>query len=288
MKTLLAIDSGGLFGVGVANWIPKLGNFKFDYYAGISVGSILATCYAFGMEPEKVRESFNSDFPQRLFVKPGFPQCLNPLRAAVYSNKGAKELLKEVFGDAKVKDAKYPLIIVAWNYEKRKEKIFTRKFNGDYLVRDAILASISAPTYFPFAIIKNEKQVSEKLGDGVVCGNDSSLAGMAAMKDDGIKTTDIKCLSIGPIGMQKEKKVDVYTKSDWVPVIVDIITLGNASYNSYAARRLLDDSTDNKKFLRITPNTLPQCYLDDFSMLSKIKEAWEAWDHLEAVSFLMG
>jgi len=81
--------------------------------------------------------------------------------------------------------------------------------------------------------------------------------------------------------------VNVFTKSGWIPVIVDIITLGNASYNSYAARRLLDDSPDNKKFLRITPNTLPQCYLDDFSSLSKIREAWETWDHSEAVSFLL-
>jgi patatin-like phospholipase/acyl hydrolase len=43
MKTLLAIDGGGLFGVGVANWVPRL-KWKFDYYAGTSVGSILAAC----------------------------------------------------------------------------------------------------------------------------------------------------------------------------------------------------------------------------------------------------
>ncbi|MDR2972873.1 MAG: patatin-like phospholipase family protein, partial [Bacteroidales bacterium] len=71
MKTLLAIDGGGLFGIGVANWIPKLENYKFDYYAGTSVGSILAASYAIGMAAEEVQEEFNGTFPKEIFKKPG-------------------------------------------------------------------------------------------------------------------------------------------------------------------------------------------------------------------------
>jgi predicted acylesterase/phospholipase RssA len=165
MKTLLAIDGGGLFGVGVANWLPKL-KWKFDYYAGTSVGSILAACYACGMEPLKVQEMFNSNLPKRIFTKPGFPQSLNLLRPSIYDNAEAKKVLKEVFGDKKIKDTIFPIIIVAWNYVKRKEKVFTHKFNSEYFLRDAVLASMSAPTYFPVAKIKDENGDESMLGDG--------------------------------------------------------------------------------------------------------------------------
>jgi patatin-like phospholipase/acyl hydrolase len=287
LKTLLAIDGGGLFGVGVANWIPKLKNWKFDYYAGTSVGSILAACYAIGIEPSKVQEMFNSDLPKRIFTKPGFPGNLNPLRVATYDNKGAKEVLKEVFGDKKVKDTEFPLVIVAWNYEMRKEKVFTNKCNSDYLLRDAVLASMSAPTYFPVAVLKNEKNEEEKLGDGGVCGNDPSLAGISAMRDANIKTKDIKCLSVGTTGVPKRKKLSVSNKAGWLPVIIDIITLGNAGYTSYGVKHLLDHNEENnKKYLRVAPDNLPSGNLDAFDLVPKIKEVWEKCDFSKAYAFL--
>jgi predicted acylesterase/phospholipase RssA len=113
VKTLLAIDGGGLFGVGVANWMPKLENYKFDYYAGTSVGSILAACYAIGMTTEEVKDKFNSGLSERIFKKPGFPENCNPLRPATYVNSGAKEVFKEVFGDKLVCETKFPIVIVA-------------------------------------------------------------------------------------------------------------------------------------------------------------------------------
>ncbi|MCL2144139.1 MAG: patatin-like phospholipase family protein [Endomicrobia bacterium] len=285
MKTLLSIDGGGLFGVGVANWVPKLDNWKFDYYAGTSVGAILAACYASGKKPSEVQDLFNGDLPKKMFTKPGFPQNLNPLRPYVYGNKEAKKILKGVFGDTKVKDTEFPLVIVAWNYEKRKEKVFTRKFNGDYLLRDAVLASMSAPYYFPAALIKDENSKEEKLGDGGVCGNDPSLAGIAAMRDDGIIVKNIKCLSVGTTGTPKEKKLNVSASIGWLSVITDVITVGNAEYTSYGISRLLEH---NNRYLRVAPDNLPSGSMDDFNLLAKIKKVWSEWDHLKALSFLKG
>jgi patatin-like phospholipase/acyl hydrolase len=288
MKTLLAIDGGGLFGIGVANWMPKLKNWKFDYYAGTSVGAILAASYASGIAPLKVQEMFNGNLPKRIFTKPGFPWNLNPLRCSTYDNKEVKKVLLEVFGDTKVKDVKFPLIIVAWNYDKRKQKVFTNInnknecSNGNYLLRDAVLASMSAPTYFPIAEIREHANAPvENLGDGGVCGNDPSLAGIAAMQDDGIKIEDIKCLSICTGGDPKEKKLKMFSKAGWLPVVVDIITLGNVGYTSYCVKRILDD-----RYCRVAPCTLPDGSMDDFSLVPKIKEVWETHNHLEACKFL--
>lgn len=316
MKTLLAIDGGGLFGVGVANWIPKLENHEFDYYAGTSVGSILAACYAIGMSPAEVREKFNSDLPKRIFTKfesdkktqdeafKIFNDLLNPvirdnkeangiidliiqllkkiLRPAIYDNKEAEIVFEEIFKDIRVKDTKSKLTIVAWNYEKRKEKVFTHEYNGDYLLRDAVLASMSAPTYFPVAILKNEKGEEEKLGDGGVCGNDPSLAGISAMRDDGIATKDIKCLSISTTGAPKAKELDISSKLDWLPVITDIITLGNVGYTSYGVKHLLP----NENYLRVEPEDLPSGSMDNFELIPDIKRVWENYDCSKALAFL--
>lgn len=281
MYSLLAIDGGGLFGIGVANWLCKLGDCKFDYYAGTSVGAILAACYALGIKPEKVKEMFNSGLPKKIFSKPGFPQCLNPLRPAIYDNKEARRLLQEVFGDAKVCEARSGLVIVAWSYEKRKVKIFTRKYNGSYLIKDVVLASMSAPSYFPPVKLKDEEGNLELLGDGVVCGNDPALAGISAMLGDLVKIEDIKCLSICTAGRPGEKKIDISTKAGWLSVLPDIILFGNSSYTSYCAKDIL-----GSKYLRVSPENLPSGSIDDFRLVPGIRKVWEKYDHSEALKFL--
>jgi hypothetical protein len=50
------------------------------------------------------------------------------------------------------------------------------------------------------AKIKDENGDENMLGDGGVCGNDPSLAGIAAMRDDGIKTKDINFLNRENVG----------------------------------------------------------------------------------------
>ena len=281
IKTLLAIDGGGLFGAGVANWLPKLEDYQFDYYAGTSVGSILAASLAFGLKSSEIKDMFNSGLPKRIFTKPGLPQRLNPLRPATYDNEEAKKVLREVFGDTQVKQTKYPLIIVAWNYERKREKVFTHKYNSSYLLRDAVLASISAPTYFPPVKLKNEKGNFQMLGDGGVCGNDPSLAGISAMRDDDIQTRHIKCLSIGTTGKPVKEELNVPNKLSWLPVIINVITKGNVGYTSYGVKRILQE-----RYMRIFPDTLPNGSMDDFKLIPKIIEAWEKIDPAQALEFL--
>jgi hypothetical protein len=82
--------------------------------------------------------------PKRIFTKPGFSQSLNLLRPAIYDNVEAKKVLKEVFFFFLIKNTIFPIIIVVWNYVKRKEKVFTHKFNSEYFFFFLVLASMSA------------------------------------------------------------------------------------------------------------------------------------------------
>ena len=281
MKTLLSIDGGGLFGIGVANWLPKLaGNWKFDCYAGTSVGSILAACYAIGMSPKEVQELFNSKLPEKIFTKEG--GIKGAVKLASYKTGPARDALAGVFGDMKVSKVKNPLVIVAWNYNKNKEKVFSQTSNGSYLLRDAVLASMSAPTYFRPLKLKDEDGKEEQLGDGGVCGNDPSLAGITELlKAKKADIKEVKCLSISTGGEPKEKSIKISSIKDWIPILTDAVTLGNVGYTSYCVRHILGD-----RYLRISPKDLPSGSMDNFKLVPKIKEAWLKHPEKEALSFL--
>jgi len=292
MKTLLSINGGGLFGIGVANWLPKLTskwNWKFDCYAGTSVGSILAACYAIGMTPSEVQELFNSDLPEKMFTKK-YITTKQFIKSAIYKTESAREALTSVFGNRKVSDVTNPLVIVAWNYSKSKEKVFSQTSNSSYLLRDAVLASMSAPTYFCPLKLEDDRGELEQLGDGGVCGNDPSLAGIAAMLDfykkQRLSIQDIKCLSINTIGEPKEIKKEVKISSvilSWIPVLTEAITSGNAAYTFYGISRIMGSN----RYLRISPYGLPNDgRMDDFDLVSKIKKAWLKHPEQAALKFL--
>jgi len=282
MKTLLSIDGGGIFGVGVASWLSKFHPaWKPDYVAGTSVGSIIAALIAVGKSYKVISNMFQGDLVKRIFTKPNFPFNLLPT-GYTYDNKEAKKVFQEVFGDWKLKDCKIPLIIVAWNYEKRQPKVFTHKHNQEYFIRDAVLASISAPTYFPIAEIKDEKGVVEQLGDGGVCANDPSMAAYAAMREDGLHNPDIRILSIGTSGTPKTGKIDPDTTIGWLPIIIDTLTLGNSGYSQYAMCSILGD-----RLMRVAQD-MPKGDLDDLKLIPKIKAAWDNVSEKKAVAFVNG
>jgi len=282
-KSLLSINGGGLYGVGVANWLTKLDHdWKPDYLTGTSVGSIIASLIAIGKPYKVIADMFNGDLPKKIFSKPSFPKNILPT-GYTYDNVEAQKVLKDQFGDMKVKDTKIPIIIVAWNYSKKKAKVFTHKHNSDYFLRDAVLASMSAPTYFPIYELKDPISGKvDQLGDGGVCGNDPSMAGIAAMREDRTRVIDIRCLSLATSGWPTEKIISPGTTVNWLPIVVGILTLGNADYSSYCAQQMLSDS-----YMQVIPK-IPQGAMDDFKLIPKIRDGWMAVDAQPAINFLTG
>jgi patatin-like phospholipase/acyl hydrolase len=262
MKKLLSIDGGGIFGAGVAAWL-KILNRDFDAFAGTSVGSIIASWLACGKSIDDLNAMFET-CSKDMFKKPGFPQCLNPLRPAKYTNEGAKKILDEVFGSLLIKDVPKPLFIVAWNYEKKKEKIFSQKYNSDVRVQDAVLASMSAPSYFPICELNGEQ-----LGDGGVCANDPVLIGGAGLMDMGVAQGDLKILSLATGGSATVKKISVKTLVGWLPVITDVVTRGNVAYAAFVAEQFC------KSYMRICPDIV-DCAMDDLDQQERIVSDWSS------------
>jgi len=91
-QTLLSINGGGLYGVGVANWLTKLHPaWKPDYIAGTSAGAIIGSLIAIGKSYKVIADMFNGDLPKKMFSKPSFPKSILPT-GYTYDNVEAKKV----------------------------------------------------------------------------------------------------------------------------------------------------------------------------------------------------
>jgi hypothetical protein len=109
------------------------------------------------------------------------------------------------------------------------------------------------------------------------------MAGIAAMREDGIVISNIRCLSIATAGWPGDKKISPSSLAGWLPIIIDTLTLGNAGYGSYCASQILGE-----RYRQIVPASLPKGGLDDVKLMPKIRDAWMKEDAAEAARFLSG
>jgi hypothetical protein len=204
---ILSIDGGGIRGVVPAHIVHRIKETfginpkdHFQMLAGTSTGSIIAAGLACGVAPEKIVSLYRAKGREIFCPKwSSWLGFLAPVFHSRYNNAGLASALKEIFGDTKLGDISIPLILPATDignggvhvFKSAYSKGFTR--DNRVLVRDAVLASCSAPTYFdPYRV--NEYA----LVDGGVWANNPSLAAVIdAQKRLGIELADISVLSLG-------------------------------------------------------------------------------------------
>jgi patatin-like phospholipase/acyl hydrolase len=200
---ILSIDGGGFRGAYSAHLLKQIEEKysinwleDFDLITGTSTGSIIAAGLACGKtagELAAIYEEHGKDiFKKRWPGQKGFV-------ASRYNNKGLSSQLDEIFGETKLGEVGIPLIIPATNIGLGCVHVFKSKFDEGFvrdpevLVRDAVLASCSAPTYFaPHKVKEN------LLADGGLWANSPSLvAAIDAKKRLNQKLEDLRVLSIG-------------------------------------------------------------------------------------------
>lgn len=204
---ILSIDGGGIRGVYPAHLLDRISKTfnidtknHFDMVAGTSTGSIIAAAIACGKAPSEVVELYRKKSAQ--IFKPkwsGWLGFLEPLFQSRYENEGLSSALKEVFGDTKLGEIKTPLLIPATDIGNGQVHVFKSSYSKDFvrdndvLVRNAVLASCSAPTFF------DPYRVGEyALADGGLWANNPSLAAVIdAQRRLGIDVADISILSLG-------------------------------------------------------------------------------------------
>lgn len=230
MRNVLAIDGGGVRGIVAAIVLDALdAEFKtvgkscavadcFDLIAGTSSGAIIAAALSFpaadgnkGATPADLRRFFETQsrtiFPPRPFcnipVIGRLPQLFGPL----HKPGPLEAVLSAQFGDMVFASARRNVMIPAYSIDPRDIVLFRggpiyadRREGGAFgmiRVRDAVMGSTAAPTFFPPHRIQSPDQsISWTAIDGGVFLNDPAMAAVAeAMRL--FPGEDLRVVSVG-------------------------------------------------------------------------------------------
>ena len=159
---ILSLDGGGVRGIYPAHVLAKMEDALgvpvrdcFDLIAGTSTGSIVAGAAAASVPMEKLVSLFESE-SAGIFKKRAF--TFSPFIRSRYSRRPLEQIIREYLPDLTMGEISTPLLIPSSDITTGCVHVFKSGYLRDlgepYLrdsgvrLRDAILASCAAPTYF--------------------------------------------------------------------------------------------------------------------------------------------
>lgn len=183
---ILSIDGGGIRGVYPAHILRCIEERlqvnvvdTFDMIAGTSTGSIIAAGVATGVPAADIvamyKEHGAGIFCNKRFVLP--VKGVQPMFDSIYHARYLENVLTEVFQDKRLGDIEKPLLLPSTDIGNGCVHVLKSGYSKDFtrdnkvLVKDAVLASCSAPTYF------DPRRLNEYLlADGGLWANNPALA----------------------------------------------------------------------------------------------------------------
>lgn len=165
---------------------------NFDYISGTSVGALSGALIVLGHSPATCIDIFDKHLP-KIFDK----KCLRlGLNKPKYDNKYLVELAHELLGDKRLGDCRTNFIVPAYNADKDRTKIFKSQDpdDQDFLLRDVVLASAAAPTYFAPVLINGDYYK-----DGGLSKNNPADILSKQARADGADVVNILSLTTGSL-----------------------------------------------------------------------------------------
>ena len=239
--TILSIDGGGIRGVYPAHILKCLEErlginllSTFDLIAGTSTGSIIASAVAANVRASDIVTMYELH-GQAIFKKqhPLTPSFALGLFESMYDSHSLDQVLTDVFKETELGQIKKPLLLPATDIGNGNVHVFKSGYSATFTrdnnikVKDAVLASCSAPTFFD-----PHKVDSYLLSDGGLWANNPSLAAIIeAQKRLNIEIGDIKVLSIGTgharneYGVKKQRKwgfLNGWRKKEFINFILSL------------------------------------------------------------------
>ena len=283
---VLSVDGGGIRGVYSAHILQcieerlQINLFDtFDMVAGTSTGSIIAAGVVMGVPAADIVAMYIKYGAGIFHKKQFFCPCkklknmLQPIFDSVYDTQFLENVLSEIFQDKRLGDIKKPLLLPATDIGNGCVHVLKSGYSSDFirdnkvLVKDAILASCSAPTYF-----NPHKLDHYLLADGGLWANNPALAAVIdAQKRLGVSLDDIQILSIGTghsktmYGTNASRKwglVNGWKHKDFISFILSLQTQSALNY-----LKLMLHPGQIKRIDFESDSPLP---LDDVSMLDDL------------------
>lgn len=301
---ILCLDGGGIRGLYSAQMLKRMKKDcnidfynDFDLIVGTSTGSILAGSIVKQIDIDKVIALYVNKgkdiFKKRWLSRIG-------LFASKYNPNPLKEQLKAIFETTTLGDIKKPLLINATDIGNSTQFVFKTTFNEqkdsngnikklvrdkDILLSDAILASSSAPIFFP-----PHKVGNFLLADGGLWANSPVLVALAeAKKIFNTEPNDVVIVSIGTGVEENDYHINTkwwgfltgWKKEKFISMILNLQTKTNNS--------LLKFLMPKENILRLTYTSDKALPLDDVSqnenLLSKADKDFSD-RHSEIQSFI--
>lgn len=274
---ILALDGGGTRGIYTAQLLAKLEHNLgvpikdcFHLIAGTSTGSIIAGAAASNISMDEIVELFETEAPE-IFRKKWYR---NPLFFSKYSNEKLTQIIAKHIPARPLSEISTPLFITSSEITKSEFHVFRSKYanalkeyehsDGNVCVRDAIVASCAAPTFFAPQNVNDQL-----LADGGLWANNPSIAAyVEALTTFGKKVSQIRLLSIGTghsTAMYKDKRGWGFL-SGWggVKLVSYVMTLQSHT-SAEMLKRILKTN-----YLRIDP-VIDFWDLDTVVQLDKLK-----------------
>jgi len=292
---ILSLDGGGVRGYLTAIILSNietllnkgkkdsitLGEY-FDLIVGTSTGAIIAGLLAIGKSAKEIKQIYEDN------IKEIFSDDMRNFKLNIFKSQYKKDNLermaKQYFKDKTFskKDLVTNLLITTVDLTTAKPRFY----KSDYFSRnegrkaeklkDAIVASASAPAFFPVA---KELEHSSYLVDGGVVSNNPSLValidGLEICKRDNIKNEDIVLLSVGTgkvceIPYDVEKLED--TQIGWISenkAIIELLMTSQSKLTEFQTKFLCD--TLGIKYKRINPELGQKIALDEYRKINILK-----------------
>ena len=203
---ILALDGGGTRGIYTAQFLAKIEQALqrpiktcFDLIAGTSTGAIIAGAAVSDIPMQDIVELFETETPH-IFRRRWYRI---PLFLSKYPSKRLAQILAAHLPATSLNEIETPLMITSSEISKSEIHIFRSNYGSrdseiapadkEVSLRDAVLASCAAPTFFAPKSLDN----SLLADGGLWANNPSTIALVEALSTFEKDTREIRMLSLG-------------------------------------------------------------------------------------------
>ncbi len=170
-------------------------------------------------------------------------RTLNGLLGPRYKTKALKKFLFTIFGNQRLRDVRIPIQIVTREISRNKTLFLTERSHPNMLIRDALLASTSAPTFFQMAEIDDGEGNTLYCVDGGTSDN-SAVIKAASRTKKLFGVDDMDSIYLFSIGTGIQKGVDNSRRLrkagilQWIRPLIDIAMDSDAEVKEEALEEI--------------------------------------------------
>lgn len=272
---VLSIDGGGIRGILPACILAELERQSgrpivdlFDLIVGTSTGGLLALALTIpGSLTNRPRYAakdiikFYEEEGKRIFTRSVWHQIrsVGSLAEGKYPTAGIEEVLREYFGEARLKDTLSNVMIPAYEIERRIPFFFRSWMardseESDFAVRDIIRAATAAPTYFePARIQARDSSDYFAFVDGALFAYNPSMCAFVEAIEQTRNQHDLLMVSLGSGELTQRlpyDEVKEWGAAKWAQPIFSLMCDGNCDIVDHQMRLALSDTETGKRYFR--------------------------------------